>query len=241
MPKILEGHKKVGQKFIPPLLQISSLHETSYVHQLLPEIIWIALITTQTDNVNALVKAELLFDTIRKYTKQGDFINYGIISNTAKLSNENKNAIASDLQSHSEGHELIRLLEPLTELYEACPLNFIKADQPSTSETDTLLDIIKSSVESHIDRNSTNGLIAQSILAHLRQHSGGANYPTEIQPPNFRKFAICPTENVDASLPPRIRTHVNMELAAGGVPQTDEWARSFWNTNLKLSECKQHD
>ena len=44
---VLEGHKKVGSKFIPPMMQLPNWTEISYINQILPEIIWMGLINDE--------------------------------------------------------------------------------------------------------------------------------------------------------------------------------------------------
>ena len=39
--KILEGHKRIGKRFIPPMMQLPMMRSTSYVNDMLPELVWI--------------------------------------------------------------------------------------------------------------------------------------------------------------------------------------------------------
>ena len=55
--RVLEGHKKVGSHFIPPMKQIPNIKSTSFVNQMLPELIWIGLIN---DNVGYVGGARLI-------------------------------------------------------------------------------------------------------------------------------------------------------------------------------------
>jgi hypothetical protein len=40
--RVLKDHQKVGKKFIPPIMQINNMKETSFVEERLPCMIWMA-------------------------------------------------------------------------------------------------------------------------------------------------------------------------------------------------------
>jgi hypothetical protein len=45
--RVLEGHRQHGKRFVPPYLEYLNLTETRWLDDLLPELIWIALITAK--------------------------------------------------------------------------------------------------------------------------------------------------------------------------------------------------
>lgn len=55
--KVLDGHKKVGSTFIAPLNNLPKMKSTSFVDQILPELIWIGLIN---DNIGYIRGARLI-------------------------------------------------------------------------------------------------------------------------------------------------------------------------------------
>jgi hypothetical protein len=46
--KILKDHKRIGKRFVPPLMQLG-IEEVNYINELLPEIIWMGLVFDRID------------------------------------------------------------------------------------------------------------------------------------------------------------------------------------------------
>ncbi|MBK8982398.1 MAG: hypothetical protein IPM38_08810 [Ignavibacteria bacterium] len=42
--KVLDDHKQIGKKFIPPLLQLGNFQDVDWQTIMIPELIWIGLI-----------------------------------------------------------------------------------------------------------------------------------------------------------------------------------------------------
>jgi hypothetical protein len=45
--RVLEGHYQHGKRFVPPLLEYMHLIETPWLNDLLPELLWIALVNSR--------------------------------------------------------------------------------------------------------------------------------------------------------------------------------------------------
>ena len=55
--RVLEGHKKVGSRFITPMKQLPNMKSISYVNQMMPELIWIGLINDSIGYVKGARRA----------------------------------------------------------------------------------------------------------------------------------------------------------------------------------------
>ena len=45
--QVLSDHKRVGKRFIPPLLQVAPFHDLSWVDCTLPELLWLGLLNNR--------------------------------------------------------------------------------------------------------------------------------------------------------------------------------------------------
>ena len=52
--KVLQEHKKVGQKLIPPLMQLVNMKEVSFQKDTLPCLIWMSAIFLRNKDQNAV-------------------------------------------------------------------------------------------------------------------------------------------------------------------------------------------
>ena len=97
---VLGDHKKVGSRFIPPMRQIGFMKDTSFINQILPEVIWMGLIfdnLSYPDGFRFLEEFISLADTAR-----GDNIkfNFAYSSSFGLLNIEEKNDFINKLSSN---------------------------------------------------------------------------------------------------------------------------------------------
>src|SRR3990172_12754892 len=111
--KVLDGHKKVGSRFIPPMKQIPNMKSKSFVNQMLPELIWIGLVN---DNIGYVRGARLIqkifiaVDEVRAKETQG---NFAYASCYGKLQAEEKNHLVEKLTLLGILDDLKTYLAPL--------------------------------------------------------------------------------------------------------------------------------
>jgi|GEM_PF-5414525 len=73
--EILKDHKRIGKRFVPPLMQLG-IQEVSYINKLLPEIIWMGLVFDRIDyraGVNLCEKVTKLAHEIYASEKHANF------------------------------------------------------------------------------------------------------------------------------------------------------------------------
>jgi len=234
--KVLSDHKKRGQRFIPPALDILSLHETSYTNQLLPEIIWLALLKVQIGSSRTIDIALEFIRLVNECLEEGDFRNFTLVGRFEELDLETKSSIANRLVSTSIGGELLTLLSPLLENYPNCPLNFLYERKGEDDKEKSLL-LLNHSVEQHMDRYSHEACVLQAMVPYLRQEMGGLHYPEHMEKPDFESFIRSDEEEGWEKLAGRIRIAANLELMPAGNPISDNWAKYFWNRGIHISNC----
>jgi hypothetical protein len=111
--KILEDHKKIGKKLVPPMMHSLPIQETDYVNDLLPEIIWIGLIHESLGYHKGI-------DLVRSFVKSAydsygseNYINFSLASNLNKLTSHEKDKFVQKLLKNEIFLEVSEILSPL--------------------------------------------------------------------------------------------------------------------------------
>ncbi|NOY51052.1 MAG: hypothetical protein GXO88_10895, partial [Chlorobi bacterium] len=75
MSKVLDDHKRLGKRFIPPLLNYGNLADVSWADMMVPDLIWIALVN---ENYGKQKGAEIIknFYEVAKSTFKNDARNF---------------------------------------------------------------------------------------------------------------------------------------------------------------------
>ena len=149
--RVLEGHKKVGSRFIPPMKQIPNMKSTSFVNQMLPELIWIGLINDNEGYVSGARLVEKIFLAVEGIEGTESKGNFAYASSYRKLLDGQKSVLVDKLNSLGVLDALRTYLAPLVLLYDEYPMRFI--GPPSTIiSTEQLVGRISDCVEKHIDK-----------------------------------------------------------------------------------------
>lgn len=234
--KVLHDHKKVGSKFIPPMMQIMHFNEISYVNQILPEIIWMGLIN---DRYGYRRGCELVFDICSKAfaIKETDkHINFSLLSNFNSLSQERKQELIEYLSAKSTLHAYQDALLPLTKLYKDCPISFLDTNDPNIDKK-LLINTIKECINKHIDKYKTPSLVIQADVVYVRNANGGLYIANHIKTPDLNALIDAPESEAARRTEGFVRNSVMSEFMPIGIERADTWARSFWNQGYSIDEC----
>jgi hypothetical protein len=117
--RIFSDHKKVGKTLVPPMRQyLGELGTVSWVDQILPELIWLAVIIE-----NLGVKGGV--DLGSKIAKIANTIlseeYFAFASSFSLLNTEQKQKLVQLLEDENCLDELRNSLRPLLQLYPECP------------------------------------------------------------------------------------------------------------------------
>lgn len=161
--EILEGHKKVGKRFIPPMLQLEKLQLISYVHRLLPEILWIGLINHSLGYKEGIDVCLRLSRYAQEVQNTEQSINFALASAYSLLSEEKKKQLIECINDADILEQLQLYLSPLTMLYNGFPMAFI--GRPRDSEAKHLLVLrLKTVVEALMNKYNLPGMAAQTAV-----------------------------------------------------------------------------
>ena len=236
--KILEGHKRVGKRFIPPMMQLPNLKSTSYVDDMLPELIWIGLLNEKVGYERGARIIEEIFLTaegIKEGTQEG---NFALISTFSSFSPSQKDKFKSALLEKGLFDLIRNILAPLILLYDECPVKFL-GPPTVVFRTEELILGIKTCVGKVIDKYDTPGIVLHGTMLLARLVTGKIHFPANMKLPDFNVVINSPTSEEAKYAAGFMRANA---LAEFGTLKIDpSWARYFWNRGGELSPCELSD
>ena len=239
--KILAGYKQKGKIFIPPIKQISgNIIYTKYVHDILPEIIWIGLINDMYGykrGIDIVKKTAEMANEIEKHP----IVDFSFVSDFNKLNTEKKAALKQKMSDKSLLIPLQEALLPLTKLYTSFPMSFFK--KKSSVDKKPLIKKIKICLEKHFDTYQQPSLIAQSCVYYISATNDRIQMASHIEPPCLD--AIINDIESDAAQKAagkvrifnRLQINRNIIMGDNNDSEENKWAKSFWNQSYKIDSC----
>lgn len=233
--QILAGHKRVGKRFIPPMMQLQMTVDTSYVNDMLPELIWIGLINERVGYVRGariIEKVFLAVDALKEKDQDG---NYALMSSFNKLTADQKTAITQALSEEGVLGIIQNSIAPLVLLYDDCPLIFLGPPTNTYSQKD-LISIIRLCVGKTIDRYDTPGIVLFGAMLLARLVTRKIKFSADMDLPDFNSVIDSPGSEEAKRAAGFMRAN---GLAEFGMIKADNlWAKKFWDKNFELSPCE---
>lgn len=233
--QILEGHKRVGKRFIPPMKQIPMMTDISYVNDMLPELVWIGLINDRVGYFRGARIIEKVFLVIDKIKKEGQEGNYALISSFNKLTSEQKLDIVASLRNDDVLEIIQNAIAPLVILYDECPLSFMGPPTNTYSEED-LVSIIKQCVKKTIDRYETPAVVLYGAMLLSRLVTKTIEFSSNMDLPDFDSVINSPDSDEAKRAAGFMRANGLGEF--GILKLSNSWAKHFWDRNYELSPCE---
>lgn len=232
--KILDGHKRVGKRFIPPMKQLSTIKSTSYVNDILPELIWIGLLNEKYGYIHTSRMLERLFvivDEVSANELQGSV---ALISAYKQLSSDHKDIIRTRLDKEGILDLIRNGIAPLTLLYDNCPLNFLGPPSIVLGNSELVM-IIKSCVGKVIDKYETPGIVLNGAVLISRLVTNKIKFAPHIELPDFNSVIDSPDSDEAKHAAGFMRANALSEFAMQNIDPA--WAEHFWNRGIELSPC----
>lgn len=234
--KVLEGHKKVGSKFVPPMMQLPNLTEISYINQILPEIIWMGLINDEFGYRDGIDLSSNLARRAFDLKETDKHINFTLVSNFNLLSAERKSELVRSLEETSELVKFRDSLLPLIALYEEFPLSFLGMSEKIFDKIE-LIEKIKNCIKKHINKYDTPALIIQANVMYVRGSTGGLHVAPHIEIPDLNTLIEDPESKKAERAGAFVRISAMQEMMPMRETRICDWAESFWNQSYKIDKC----
>lgn len=237
--EVLKGHKRVGKRYIPPMVQLG-LNEVSYVNQLLPEIVWIGLINDRLGYEEGIDLSQRLAQTAKDIHKTDKYVNFAFCSSYRVLTASEKKQLVEKLGSTSDLTNLQSCLAPLTVLYEGFPLIYLGL-ATDTPDKAILLERLKYCIERHINKYGIQGMAIQTCVVYIRGITGGLHIPKDIEVPDLNAIFTDPDSEKARRAAGFVRATVLTEITPDREGYDNSWSRSFWNQGVIIDGCKFED
>lgn len=232
---ILKGYKRIGTKFIPPILQMGPVTNISYVNQILPELIWMGLLNDRYGYKKGISLVEQI--TTRAFENRAceNHINFALCSNFSLLPVTSKQALLEDMEIEKIRPLLSEAIAPLHLLYDDFPMSFLCNEQRAM-DTSELLRQMAACVALHFDRFDVPACVIQANVLYVREINGGIAYAEGLRP-DFNAILGDPDSRETQSAMAKARMGAMMEFdQPTSVVETD-WSESFWDQGYKISRC----
>lgn len=235
---ILRDHKKIGQKLIPPLMQLPNLKATSFRENTLPCLIWISAIFLRVSDrtsvhsiINFLVRCREILDE-----QQSPALAF--LNNFDKLTANQKNQI---LEKINDERMLNFLRENLVHQYYLLsdyPLAFIFEDYNVTIDRDKALTYLKEDVDALLDRYTLHSTKVQTTAFISMTATGKLFLSSEIDLPDFNSIFTAPLSEESERVASFVRANINAGAGFhGDEGGENNWSKSFWRQCFNLEGC----
>jgi hypothetical protein len=232
---LLEGHKRVGKRFIPPMMQIPAMKSISYVSDMLPELLWIGLLNDRVGYVRAARILEKVFvatDEVKDPEQHG---NFALASTFSLLESDQKQTLAAALEKEGVVDPIRNAVAPLTLLYDPFPLRFLGPPTDVINEKQ-LIERVRECVAKSIDKYETAGIVLHGAMLLSRLVTRKIRFPSDMDLPDFNAVITSPGSDDANRAAGWMRANA---LAEFGMLNIDKsWAQYFWNRGVELSPCE---
>jgi hypothetical protein len=232
---VLQDHKRIGKRFVPPLLQLQNVKDVSFIKQLFPHLVWMGLINHRFDYAKGVRLAIDLAKVAHSLFKGEKHVNFALCGNYSLLPAEAKSEIVAIWEKKGWLNGIRRALAPLTLQYDDFPMAFLGIGDIDVKSA-ILLQELKQTVGKCINKYATPGFVLQTNLVMVQAATGGLRISQDIKLPDFD--SIIKEPNSEAAK--RAAAFVRAGSFAMCVPDEhmlEKWSKSFWNQGLKVDSC----
>ncbi len=235
--RVLEDHKRVGKRFIPPLVaRLGELRETSWVKRMVPEVLWIALLQGDLGwrlGAQAAVEVGLVAQSLRPRTDGW----FGLTSPYATFTGRDQAILCDRLGESKLFAETRRILAPFVSAYPESPLAFVcegmkRVDQPK------FISRLRRLVEQILDKGDIAALRAILAVLEIASRAGLFRVFDGLALANIGALDDYPKTEASQLVAASLRSIAPM-LEQDSIRGTNAvWPDYFWNRSLAVDRCE---
>lgn len=236
--QVLRDHKKVGQKFIPPLMQLPNMKETSFRDNILPCLIWLSAIFLRNpdrQSVHYVIEFLIKCKGILNDDKSPALV---FLNNFDKLTAEQKGKISEGIEDQAMLNFIRESLVHQHHLLEGYPLGFLFEDYVYGVDREEALEHLKEDVSALLDRYTMHSTKVQTTAFVSMTATGNLFLSSAIDLPDFNSIFTAPDSDESKRVASFVRASINagagFQDAEGGE---NEWSKSFWSQCFDLEVC----
>lgn len=226
---VLDGYKKVGKKFIPPVMQWPDFHETNWVNDIIPELIWIAVLQHKLGYRTA---NEAMADLHKTYIEFCDTkYLHSFFSSYDAMDKDKKEAFREKFKQSEYYDKLFLGLSDLQYFYPNHPLQFL-FEGLKIKGSKVTLKVIKDSLKGILVRRTEAGTIAQGAVLFNSMVTGKFNAPKGSIFWEFGELDHYPNTDKSLQLASSIRAMINGLMNKDFKNTNCEWVNTFWQKSF---------
>lgn len=234
--KILKDHKKIGQKLIPPLMQLPNMQEVSFRDESLPSLIWVSAIFLRCSGreaVENIVNFITRCEEILKDDKKSALV---FMKNFNRLNNEQKENVRKYI-GDSVLNFLRKKLEHQYFLFDNYPLAFIFEDYNSQIKRNDAIALLKEDVSALLDRYTAHATKVQTTAFYSMIVTGQVEFSSQIDIPDFNSIFMNPESDESRRVGSFVRANLNAMNLCNNEDEKDEWSELFWEQCFNMEAC----
>ena len=233
---MLESHKRIGKRLVPPLFEIGHLKEIDWLDQLLPELLWIGLLNAEHGiEAGAHVCAEVAEAAKPELEElvQNPFL--CLTSTFEFFSRDQLTRIREKLNSAHVFTDLQVAISPLCVAYPKCPLaNLVRG----TGTVDSAVGKIREVLPTLFNRWEEAATFVQVHATYMTFIQGLLFAVEDTSLANFPAVMAYPHTEESLKIASSCRGLVSMLLADKLNDTESSWPSYFWNRGLELEKCR---
>lgn len=234
-PRILQGYRQEGKRFIPPFLQYGNLTETSWIDDRVPELIWIALLI-QVFGEQEGARVATSIAKAAAGCKQEAKRAFAAISDYELLGEEDRLCVRSTLQAEEMLDIAHSGLAALTNHYARFPLAFLaESDSAGQNVSMSTLDDLRATIENINDRESRASVFAQATAIYICLLNDKLKIASNSGLANLSAIEEYPSTGESRMVAALVRSAV-VGVITWETPSV--WRNYFWNQGRALGACE---
>lgn len=235
---VLSDHKRIGKRFVPPLLQLGPFADVKWVDLILPELLWLGILNHAYGKARGAELSLKLAQAAVKVFVAEPIPWFGSGSAYTSLDNAQKTEILRILRETNHLEPLKKALIPFPLFYPQCPLNFLfEGSIVTPREPARLLEEFKEFISTLFDRTTEPATFMQANAVYIAFITDKLVVSREVSLANFPAIEKYPHTEESKRVASGVRGVLTMMFGTVFDEKPGSWAGYFWNRGLELEPC----
>ena len=232
---MLESHKRIGKRLVPPLSQIGPWKEVSWVDEILPELLWIGLLHAEHGTeTGAHVCAEVTKAAKPELEALDQNAVLCLASSFELFDQDHLARIRRRLELAGVLSDLQVAVSPLCVAYPECPLVGLVR---GTDDLERATAQIRRTLSSLFNRWDEAATFVQIHAVYMAILQGRLFVTRDTSLASFPAVEAYPHTEESRKIAAACRNSVNMLLSVSPPHSATSWSGYFWNRGLELEKC----